>query len=88
MNESVGLATVCAVLQPESAGLGREVQFSFVAQDGSASCKLVIIQPCHCIHSVFVMMVVNFFHYFSFQSGILQCSYILIVTAILMHCQV
>ena len=53
MNESVGLATVCAVLQPESAGLGREVQFSFVAQDGSASCKLVIIQPCHCIHSVF-----------------------------------
>ena len=43
MNESVGLATVCAVLQPESAGLGREVRFRFVAQDGSASCKLVIL---------------------------------------------
>ena len=41
--ESVSSVTVCAVLQPESAGLGREVRFSFVAQDGSASCKLVTV---------------------------------------------
>ena len=58
MNESIGLATVCAVLQPESVGLGREVQFSFVAQDGSASCKLVILHYIplpYCIHSFIVM---------------------------------
>ena len=41
VNESDGVATVCAVLQPQGAVLGRDLTFSFVVQDGSASGKMI-----------------------------------------------
>ena len=54
VNESVGVATVCAVVQSQGAGLGRDLQFTFVVQDGSASSKTVItfiltLSHFHCL---------------------------------------
>ena len=43
---------MCAVLQPQGAVLGRELQFNFMVLDGSASSKMITNNP---ISLLFVM---------------------------------